>query len=84
MATVEQIDEQIEEFSRFVKQVPERERACLSLDELYQRWREESIAREDLAAIQQAVTDFENGDRGQPADQAMAKLRSDLAAKFGG
>ncbi len=72
--------EQIEQFSLFAKQLVEKEGAELPLDVIFDRWHEEAFQVEDLLRIQAAVQDYENGNRGQPADVVLAEFRSERAA----
>lgn len=80
MATIEQFAE----LTLYVATLPEEERKTLSVDEIYDRWRAESSQQEDIEAIREAITDYENGDRGRPAEEVMAELRSELNAKHSG
>jgi hypothetical protein len=54
-----------------------------SLDELFDLWRMENPSdadyAENVAAIAEAIQDYEAGDRGQPA----GKLSQELREKFG-
>ncbi len=76
MATIDQI----EEFSRFAKQLSEKEGKELPLDVIFDRWHEEAFQDEDLLRIQASVRDYENGERGQPAEEVLTEFRAERAA----
>jgi hypothetical protein len=70
--------EQIDSFHRFAT---ERIRggSDLSMDELYDLWRLEHPTPDELdenvRAVQAALDDFENGDRGMPLEEAIREIR---------
>lgn len=72
--------QQIESFTAFAKAITEQEGENISLDEIYDRWREQHHRDDDLAAIQQAHSDYENGDRGRPAEDVLADFRRERTA----
>ncbi len=72
--------EQIEQFSLFAKQLVEKEGAEVPLEVIFDRWHEEALQDVDLIRIQAAVQDYENGERGQPADVVLAEFRAERAA----
>ena len=76
MATTDQIDE----FSRFAKQLSEQEGKEIPLDIIFDRWHEEAFRDKDLLRIQASVRDYENGERGQPAEEVLAEFRNERAA----
>ncbi len=76
MATIDQI----EDFSRFAKQLSEKEGKELPLDVIFDRWHEEAFRDEDLLMIQASVRDYENGERGQPAEEVLAEFRAERTA----
>jgi len=76
MATIEQIDQ----FTRFAKQLVEKEGAELPLDAIFDRWHEETFRDEDLLRIQASVNDYDQGERGQPAKEVLAEFRADRVA----
>ena len=62
MATIEQS----EDFTRFVRELPDDKRSRSSIDELYDQWREQSRADEDLLAVQESLDDFKQDPNGGP------------------
>lgn len=67
--------QQIEDFSRFAKQLVE-EGNELPLDAIFDRWHEEAFREEDLVRVQESVNDFKNGERGRPIEQFLAEFDS--------
>jgi len=63
---------QLQDLSRFIATLPSGERNALSIDEIYERWREQAFRQDDLLAIQASVRDFENGERGRPIEEFLA------------
>ena len=76
MATIEPIDE----FTRFAKQLVEKEGTELPLDAIFDRWQEEAFRDEDLLRIQASVNDYDKGERGQPANEVLAEFRAERGA----
>ena len=76
MATIDQI----EEFSRFAKLLSEKEGKELPLDVIFDRWHEEAFRNDDLRRLQASVRDYENGERGQPAEEVLAEFRVERTA----
>ena len=76
MTTIEQIDE----FTRFAKQLVEKEGNELPLDAIFDRWHEEAFRDEDVLRIQASVNDYDNGERGQVAEDVLAEFRAERAA----
>lgn len=72
MATIEQI----QDFSRFVAQLPAAEREGLSMDVLYDHWRAEAYRQVDVEAIRESLADYEAGQRGTPAREFLADARA--------
>ena len=72
MTTIEQLND----FSRFAKQVVEQEGKELPLDVIFDRWHREAFAAEDLQRIQASVSDFESGERGRPADEVLSEFKT--------
>ena len=70
--------QQIDSFYRFAT---ERIRRCsnLTMDELYDLWRLEQPTPDELdqnvRAVQAALDDLENGDRGVPLEEAIREIR---------
>ena len=76
MATQEQIDN----FHRFATEQLKNGGREKSVDELYDQWRFENQSPEELeenvAAIQGAIDDMNNGDSGRDADEVIAEVRT--------
>jgi len=68
--------QQIENFTAFAKAITQQEGEDISLDEIYSRWWQEQHRDEDFEAIQAAVKDYENGDRGELARDILTELRA--------
>lgn len=82
MATTE---EELDRFNEFVRQQLSGKGAGLSLDELFELWRIENPSDEqyveNVAAINAAIRDFRNGDRGTPAGEHSDQLRREFSSK---
>ncbi|MEQ8211818.1 MAG: hypothetical protein RH917_18620 [Lacipirellulaceae bacterium] len=76
MSTIEQISD----FTKFAMTVAEQEGSDISLDVIYDRWREEAYRDEDARAILAAARDYENGERGELVEDVLAELRAERAA----
>ncbi len=74
------IQEQNLNFEAFAKCLAEQSGEEISLQDALEMW--ESID-EDAMAIQAAINSYEAGERGRPADEAMAELRAKLKQKHG-
>ena len=76
MATQQQIDS----FHQFATEQIQNGCREKSVDELYDQWRLESLSSEELeenvVAIQGAIDDMKNGDRGRDVDEVIAEVRS--------
>jgi hypothetical protein len=76
MATQEQIDN----FHRFATEQLENGGRDKSVDELYDQWRFESRSpeefEENVAAIQGAIDDMNNGDAGRDFDEVIGEVRN--------
>ena len=74
--------QELESFSRFARSKVIGQSQAPSLDELFDLWRLENpateLADEDLAAVSAALNEFADGDRGRPAGELTAELRSKL------
>ncbi len=68
--------QQIENFTAFAKAITRQEGEGISLDEIYGRWWQEQHREEDREAIQAAVEDYKNGDRGELARNVLTELRT--------
>lgn len=75
MATIEQIDD----LSRFIQSLPAGERDALSIDEIYERWREQAFKHEDLLAVKASLRDYENGERGRPVEDFLADFDAEIS-----
>ncbi len=80
MATIDQL----QDFNRFVQLLPQSDLANLSVDEIYERWREQAFRQEDLAAIKASLRDFENGECGRPITKFLGEFNAERgdAGKF--
>lgn len=74
--------EQLEAFADFAKRLEEQRGAEVTLDEAMREW--QCIDHEEVAILQERIASYEAGERGRPADEVMAELRTKLVAKFGG
>jgi len=70
MTTMQQLDE----FSRFAKQLVEREGEQLPLDAVFDRWHQEAFRQDDLARIRASVKDYERGERGIALDKYLSEF----------
>ncbi len=79
MATVEQ---QLEQFNRFVQLQLASGKIDASLDELFDFWRRENpseeLNAENLAAVAASIEDFKRGERGTIAGSHSAELRREF------
>jgi len=75
------ITEQIADFTAFARLVAEQEGDSISLDDVYQQWKE--IDPNEVAILQERLDSYDAGERGQPANESMAELRKRLLTKFG-
>jgi len=79
MSTTEQ---DLKSFHAFAQQHISNSVADLSLDELFDLWRDENpsdaLHAENVAAVAAAIDDFQNGDRGTPAGGHSAALRREF------
>lgn len=73
MATIDQIND----LYQFAKELPEVELAQLSIDEVYDRWRSGVVLDEDIEAIQEALDAYSQGERGEPAEAFLARVRAE-------
>ena len=80
MATIEQI----QDLSHFIQRLPQRERDALSMDDIYQRWREQAFREEDLLAVKASLRDFENGERGRPVTEFLEQFDAELQERNAG
>lgn len=66
-----QLQQEIDDFTSFVK-THLSAGAATSLDELYDRWREDHPAAEDALAVQASLRDMERGETGRPFEEFAA------------
>lgn len=78
-------EEELEQFAQFVRERLSNGGAELSLDELFDLWRTENpsddLYAENVAAVNAAIEDFKNGDRGSPAGEHSDQLRREFGIK---
>lgn len=65
--------EMLDDFVAFAKQQLEED-ANASIDELYADWRAKSVSELDAQAILASVQDLENGERGVPLEDFLARF----------
>ena len=70
MATITEITD----LNQFMLSLPEGEREGLTIDALYERWRELAFRSEDLLAVKASLRDFENGQRGRPFAEFLSEF----------
>jgi hypothetical protein len=79
MTTIEQ---ELDSFTEFAKARISDRGATLSLDELFDIWRSENpsdeLRAENAAAVNAAIRDFQNGDRGTPVGEHSDQLRREF------
>lgn len=79
MSTIEQ---DLQSFTAFAQGHISSGAMAESLDELFDRWRQQipsdELHAENVAAINAAIADFQNGDRGTPAGEHSRKLRREF------
>ena len=68
-----QLQQDIADFTSFVK--AHMAEGAVSLDELYDRWREVHPAAEDALAVQASLQDMERGETGRPFEEFAADFR---------
>ncbi|HZZ78698.1 MAG TPA: hypothetical protein VFE62_09275 [Gemmataceae bacterium] len=73
------INEELREFHRFVGEKLKNGGARLTPEDVVEEWRDqhpEVEFEDDSEAIQEAIDDMENGDKGRPFDEVMEELRT--------
>ncbi len=75
------IAEQLEEFAAFAKQLEQLRGEEISLDEAIKQWQE--IDHNELTILKERYASYQAGERGRPAEEVMAELRSKIVAKHG-
>ena len=59
------IQQELESFTQFARQRIQTGGAVVSMDELYEQWRDSHFAQEDAAAILASLRDMETGQTGR-------------------
>lgn len=59
------IQQELESFTQFARQKIQAGGPDVSMDELYDQWREAHFASEDAAAILASIRDMEQGEKGR-------------------
>jgi len=72
MATIEQI----QVFTAFAVQLSAQEGESISLDDIYDRWREKTLRSADALSVQASLRDMDQGETGRPFDQFAKEFRS--------
>ena len=67
--------ELIESFTRFAKEKVDREGNDLSIDDLFDEWRNQHPPADNLLAIKASLRDMENGEAGRPFDDFAKEFR---------
>lgn len=74
--------QELDDFTQFARQRLGNGGSKLSLDELFDLWRaanpSDELYAENVAAVNAAIEDFRNGDRGTPAGEHSAQLRREF------
>jgi hypothetical protein len=66
---------EINDFARFARAHLEASDESLSIDELFDRWREQCPSVEDTLAVRASIRDMENGESGRPLDEFSDEFR---------
>jgi len=66
------LDEKIEDFTRFAKSHSSED---VTIDELYDRWRERTFQETDALAVEASLRDMEQGETGRPFDEFAGEFR---------
>jgi len=66
------LDDKIEDFTRFAKSHSSED---VTMDELYDRWREKAFQETDALAVEASLRDMEQGEMGRPFDEFAAEFR---------
>jgi len=75
------ITEQIADFTAFARLLVQQKGGNISLDEVYQQWKE--IDPDEVVILHDRLDSYDAGERGLPADESMTELRKRLLTKFG-
>lgn len=77
-----QATDELQAFHRFISDKLANGGLRPSPEEVLDEWRDlnpdPDIDDAEVAAIQEALTDMANGDRGQPADEVLKEIRAEL------
>ena len=77
--------EELDQFSAFVRQRIATNDADASLDELFDLWRSQNpdndLYAESIAAVNAAIQDYRDGDRGTCAGERSEQLRRELGGR---
>ena len=77
--------EELDRFTEFARERLSNGGTDLSLDELFDLWRSENpsdeLYVENVAAVNAAIADYQNGDRGTPAGEHSEQLRREFDIK---
>jgi hypothetical protein len=63
---------QIHDLNQFILSIPPNERDALSIDAIYERWRDQAFRTEDMLAVKASLQDFDNGERGRPVSEFLS------------
>ncbi len=66
---------EIEDFTRFARARIEASEEPLSIDDLFDQWREDCPSAEDALAIRASIRDTEQGESGRSLDQFADEFR---------
>lgn len=71
------LSEQIRDLTEFALAISHTEGEDISLEEVYQRWRQARHQQEDLLAVQEAHAEYQTGERGELAREELAEFRAE-------
>jgi len=66
------LDDKIEDFTRFAKGHSSED---ITMDELFDRWRERTFQETDALAVEASLRDMEQGDTGRPFKEFAGEFR---------
>ncbi len=69
------INEQLAQFNAFAHELAQQMGGDLTIDEVYDKWWNDHHQTEDLAALKEAHSEYEQGERGRPAAEVLADLQ---------
>lgn len=76
--------EQIQDLNHFIQTLPAVQRDTLTIDEIYERWRQQAFRQEDLLAVKASLRDFEHGERGRPVTEFLAEFDAESQSRDAG